>query len=51
MKVEVWRFADFLHRSFPVFNRDIITATCAISCFATALFGLVTNMPVALAYV
>lgn len=33
----------------PDLNRDLITATAAISCFASCLFGFVTNMPVALA--
>jgi xanthine/uracil/vitamin C permease (AzgA family) len=31
-------------------ERDLITATAAISGFASCLFGLFTNLPVALAY-
>ena len=32
-------------------QRELITATAAISGFASILFGLLTNLPVALAYV
>lgn len=40
--------ADFGLSGYIVLKRDLITATAAIAGFSSILFGLLTNLPVAL---